>query len=240
MVTMVASLPLTTGWITVYVLGGIALLAALGCCCCNCCNVCDCDCDCDCPGPVCLEDDCCGDCDGCGDCVCDGCGCEGCACAEAASPELAPAVATLPLLVPMSRRLPAHWLGHHPDTPQYDQDVFLVAGRRLCIGCFTTYPLFLVASAYLALAAPAGVVWWAWLAGGFGLALLQSISSAGLARLRWQKVVVKSGLGLGLALAVHGVLAAPWSLVGKQAALGSLLLLALASVIPRRRRMARS
>ncbi len=149
---------------------------------------------------------------------------------------MAVAFAAAPLLIPLTRHLPAHWLSHHPHTPEYAEDVYHAAGLRLCIGCFTTYPLFIAASAYLALSAPGGA-WWVWLAGGLTAASLQAISSAGLARLRIQKAAVKAALGLGLAAAVHGVLVSPWPVLGQQMALGGMLLLALASAIPRSLRM---
>ncbi len=226
---MVLALPTTTtGWITASVLGGVVLLLGLGCCCCNCC--CEEPCACDCSGYACP--DCC-DGDGC----CDG-GAGGGGCVEGAPPEVGPAAAALPLLVPATRRLPPHWLSHHPDTADYDQDTYRIAGMRWCIGCFTTYPLFL-ASAWLALAAPGGA-WWAWLGGGTTLASLQAVSSAGRARRRWHKALVKTGLGLGLAFAVHGVLVAPWGTAEKQAALLGLVALAGLSAVPRAMRMRRN
>lgn len=157
---------------------------------------------------------------------------------ESLPPETVPALAAAPFLVPCTRKLSAHWLSHHPHTPAYDQDVYHAAGLRFCIGCFTTYPVFVAASIYLALTAPSGA-WWVWLTAGLLFASLQAISSAGLAKLRVQKATVKAALGLGLAAAVHGVLLSPLPVSGQQAALGGLLGLALASTLPRRARMRR-
>ncbi len=239
-VAIVGALPTTGGWITVYVLGGLAVLAGFGCCVTS--WLCG-DCDCDCSGCTCA--DCgCGDCDcdpGCGDCDCDpGCGdCCECDCGECL--EMAPddgtgVLSAAPLLLPLGRSLPARALSHHPATQAYEQDTYNLRGLRLCIGCFTTYPLFLAVSAWLAVAPPGGA-WSAWLGAGLAMAALQAVSAAGLARLRWQKVVIKACLGAGLAAAVHGVLASPWPVLGQQAALLGLLALAMLSAVPRALRM---
>ncbi len=253
-VALVASVPMTTGWITAYVLGGIALLAVCGSCC-GCCHPCDClfACPpCACAG-LCMQ--CCegndtvvlaatsagapasvggsgagGDC--CGDPACADMG--GVDPALGAAPLLFPLAARLPswLRVRLPRGPPAGWLAHHPAGLRYQQDTYNVAGWRLCIGCFTTYPIFLAASAWLALAHPAGP-WWAWLAAGLAVAFAQAVSSAGLARMRWQKVVVKTCLGLGLAAAVHGVLISPWPVLAQQVALVGMLAVAMLSAVPR-------
>jgi hypothetical protein len=124
---------------------------------------------------------------------------------------------------------------HHPDAPAFAHDVFHVAGLRLCVGCTTVLPAFLLPSAWLALFPLAP--WWAGLAAGVPLAFAQAISSAGWARLRWQKAVVKTCLGIGLALVVSAVLSSPWQRPAKVAVLLALLGLAWASTWPRRRRL---
>ncbi len=204
----------------------------------DCCDTCcedSCDC---CTGPCVTCDDCCTECeDGC-------CSCEAC-CTESSgangTAELGVVAAAVPLVLPWARlsAVSAMRLAHHPPGPAYEQDTYNLRGLRLCIGCFTTYPLFLVASTWLILAPPEGT-WSAWLAGGLALASLQVVSSLGWARRRWQKVAVKSSLGVGLAAAVHGVLASPWPAVGQQAALLGMLGLAGASAVPRALRMRRN
>lgn len=109
-------------------------------------------------------------------------------------------------------------------------------GARLCVGCFTTYPVFI---AMLTVAMAIAVPWHLGLALGLGFASLQAISSAGLARRRVLKVTVKACLGTGLALAVHGVLAAPWPDLVQWMLLAGLLALAGLSALPRARRMRR-
>lgn len=131
-------------------------------------------------------------------------------------------------------------LAHHPDGPAYAQDVWTVRARRLCVGCFTVFPAFMVALAVVQLALPAGLgTPAAWMASGTGLAGLQAISSAGWARRRWAKVLVKASLGVGLAALVHGVLGSGWPHLTQGAVLTGVVALASLSALPRRRRMAR-
>lgn len=194
--------------------------------CCTGCSCCDCgDCG-----------DCgCGDC-GCGDCGCGGCGgCGGCSCATV-GPSLASAAAMGPAIV--LAEASSGRFAHHPDVPAFQADVYRVAGARLCVGCFTTYPLFLAASTWLALVGLAGP-WWLGLAVGLPLAATQAASAAGWTGRKAVKVAVKACLGLGLALAVHGILQAPWPHLLQAVALGALLGLGALSAVPRRRRIAR-
>lgn len=129
-------------------------------------------------------------------------------------------------------------LAHHPDLPQYRADVYHVGGHRLCIGCFTTFPLFVVAAGSLFLVQPA-IPWGLALGIGSLLASAQAASAAGLTTTRSRKASVKAALGLGLALYVYGVLTSPFSGSGQFALLGAALLLAMLSTVPRRRRMER-
>lgn len=196
---------------------------------------CNCDCGgCSCGGCDCSAGSCCdcGTCCECGDCCeCGSCCDCGCGCAT---------IGMLPLAA-KAFTTPASWTGHlsrllahHPDTPAYAHDVYRVGGVRLCIGCFTTYPVFLLVVG-LTLAFP--LPWALALAAGLVAASAQAISSAGLARRWWLKAGVKTLFGAGLALLVHGVRAAPWDARVKTLALAFALALALASAIPRARRM---
>jgi hypothetical protein len=178
----------------------------------------------------------CGDaCSGCGQ-GCSGCGqgcsscgdgCSGCSCSAAVLPFAV-------VVAPPPRRAWLPDLSHHPDTPAYAHDVYRVAGRRLCIGCFTTFPAFLGLFAVLP-ALP-----WAFLPVGIALAALQAVSAAGWARTRLSKASVKLALGIGLALAVRATLDLEWPKQAKALLLLALAALAFASTIPRQRRMARA
>lgn len=192
-----------------------------GCCCDDCCDGCctsACDCGC---GSCC---DCgCGSCCDCGGCDCGGCG--GCGCIG------------FGMVLAPTRALRHDRFAHHPDTPEFAADVYVVRGLRWCIGCFTTYPVFLVATALLIAFTPASTPA---LLVGIALALVQVVSSAGLARTRLLKALVKTCLGLGLALVVSGIHSAAWPPALKVGALLATLALAFASTIPRSRRMRRA
>jgi hypothetical protein len=172
-------------------------------------------------------------CDACGSgCSSCGSGCgSGCSCAIPG----VMLVAVSPARPPLRARLEAA-TAHHPDLPRYEADVYRLLGVRLCVGCFTTYPTFLVASVVLAVLRPAAP-WLALLAAGLALAALQAVSSLGWARWRWLKMAVKSALGAGLALAVHAVLVADLPDLAQAALLAGMLGLALLSTLPRRLRM---
>ncbi|HET6404031.1 MAG TPA: hypothetical protein VFH78_05240 [Candidatus Thermoplasmatota archaeon] len=186
-----------------------------GCCCEDCCDDCCTDC-----GGACCE---CG-CGDCGGCDCGGCG--GCGC-------IGFGMVVPPIRAPR-RFFTRDRFAHHPDTPAFAADVYLVRGLRLCVGCFTTYPVFLLASALLvAFTPPSGLA----LLAGVALAGLQGLSSAGLARTRALKATVKTALGLGLALVVSGIHSAAWPPAAKVAALLGVLALAWLSALPRARRM---
>ena len=198
--------------------------------CCGDCRGCT-NCD---PGSCC--DACCsGCCTGC-DCGCGGCGCGGCGGCGCAGLGLVGVGRVAPPQAPLGWR---DRFAHHPDAPEYQADVLRVAGARLCIGCFVTYPGFLVATLALTLAPPP-LTWSVALLAGVALSAAQLVSTVGLARWRWAKLLVKSSLAIGLALYAWGVLAAPWVPLVKVAALAFALGLALASAIPRARRMRRA
>src|SRR5438552_12459414 len=109
----------------------------------------------------------CGHCGGCGSCG--GCGGGGCGCVSLLGATALAGAAT--------RALP-HLAGgrfaHHPDAPEFAQDVYVVRGERYCIGCFTTYPVLISATLVVAFvgAPPFAFAW------GAALALAQLVSAA--------------------------------------------------------------
>ena len=177
---------------------------------------------------------CCGGCD-CGGCDCGGCGgCGGCGCAALA---VGPWAARATEHAPPGIGLRPTAFAHHPDAPGFEHDVYRVGAWRLCVGCFTTYPVFLLVVAALLPFAPVPGPWWAWAGGGLLAALGQTVSSAGLAKRRWMKATVKTLLGAGLAAFLHGVLASPLPRPLQAGLLLAALAGAWASAIPRARRM---
>ena len=109
-------------------------------------------------------------------------------------------------------------------------------GARWCIGCFTAFPLFALLTPLLALWPV--LPWHLGLASGLAMASAQAVSSLGLARTKAMKVLVKSSLGAGLALAVASIHLSPWPPILQAVALLALAAAAWASALPRRRRMA--
>lgn len=180
----------------------------------------------------------------CGTCTCDGCGnsgggtcCDGQAEENPKEPVgcclSSPLWMTVPLAAPRGL-----WsrTAHHPDHPDFAADVYIAAGRRWCIGCFTTVPAFVLT--VLALGAAAlSLSWPVWLAGGAILASAQAWSMLGRVRTRTAKAAVKASLGAGLGAVVHGVLTAPWHATVQVIVLFGVALSAAASAWPRARRM---
>lgn len=114
------------------------------------------------------------------------------------------------LLQRVARRNP-FLLSHHPSCQYYEHHTFRLYGVRLCMGCFTVYPVGLVTLAVLAvvralapglLAAPAVVFYVA--AGAFAAPLIVSKAALDLRRTRY-RVATKALLGVGLALVAYTV-----------------------------------
>ena len=179
---------------------------------------------------------CCGSCGGCGG-ASGGCGCSGPDCGSGGGGGGGCACVGLALPAGGLREALRAGAPHHPDLPEHEADVYRVGGARWCIGCFTTHPAFMLASAALLVVPLASATA---LAVGALLSAFQGVSSAGLARWKTLKIAVKASLGVGLALVLHGVRQAEWSPAWKVAALAGVLALALVSAIPRARRMARA
>jgi hypothetical protein len=134
---------------------------------------------------------------------------------------------------------PGTWrdaFAHHPRLPVFDPDVYRVAGLRLCVGCFTAGPVFLLAFVAARLwSVPAAVAWPA----GLLLGLAQLLSTLGWTTTKARKIAVKAALGVGAALLLNQVLAAPWPQPVKSFVVAAGGLLALSSTWPRAERMQR-
>lgn len=98
-------------------------------------------------------------------------------------------------------------LAHHPELPEFREDVYHVGGHRFCVGCFTAYPLFAIVLAW-AFFAQVPMAWAA--IAGAPLVAVQAISMLGLTATRASKAVVKACAGGGAALATHAILASGW------------------------------
>lgn len=145
------------------------------------------------------------------------------------------------LAVPSRQGLPGRWwthLAHHPDLPAFRADVFCVAGVRLCVGCFTAWPMFLAALGLLALLRP--LPWHTLVVAGVLVGSVQLLSTAGLTKWRWLKVAVKALLATGAAAVVVGVESAPWPRPVKTAVVLGLGGCLLVSTLPRQWRIKRT
>jgi len=127
-------------------------------------------------------------------------------------------------------------LAHHPDCAHCRHDVYRIGRARLCIGCFTAYPIAVALLVLLAVGpvrAPPGL----WLALGVAAGSVQFLSTAGWTRTRRSKILVKVCLGLGLGFATFDLMALPMSLAWKAGAFLAASLLASFSIWPKARRM---
>ncbi len=127
---------------------------------------------------------------------------------------------------------------HHPESAECEADVFRVCGRRWCVGCTVGLGSMLVTSGVLWLASPS-VSWEVLVGSGVILGSTQLVSVAGRARRRTAKVAVKALVGVGLALTVSGILAAPVGVAGGRAAIVALSAVVVAAGVVRARRLAR-
>jgi len=107
--------------------------------------------------------------------------------------------------VPITRKL---LLAHHPLCGRFQEDLLEVGGRRLCLGCFLSYPIALViVGLWLWQGLPGE--WYHHLLVGFLLGAGQFASLVGWTERKGVKMVVKVALGFGFGLATVGVWGVP-------------------------------
>lgn len=99
-------------------------------------------------------------------------------------------------------------LAHHPLCGHFQEDLLVVGGRRLCLGCFLSYPIALaIVALWLWQGLPGE--WYHHLLLGFGAGAGQFASLKGWTRRRSVKMLVKVALGFGFGLATVGVWGIP-------------------------------
>jgi hypothetical protein len=99
-------------------------------------------------------------------------------------------------------------LSHHPHCKYFEDDVYHVGKHRLCIGCFTSYPVAIIVVVLWFL----GVLpdhWFLLILVGFFFGLIQLLSFTRLTDKKGVKIVVKFFLGLGFGFFASGILAMP-------------------------------
>jgi uncharacterized membrane protein YidH (DUF202 family) len=99
-------------------------------------------------------------------------------------------------------------LSHHPHCRYFDDDVYHAGRHRLCIGCFTSYPMAIVVVALWFLGF--FPYWWHILMLlGLMFGLVQLLSFTRLTDRKGVKVLVKVSLGLGFGFFASAILAMP-------------------------------
>lgn len=128
--------------------------------------------------------------------------------------------------VGMTGSRPVDWndfiTAHHPETACCAEDVYVLAGRRWCVGCTTGITAF-VATFALLLGAGTWLPWWLGVV-GLPLGAAQFLSLAGWTRSRAAKAFVKAVAGVGLALVVWATGGAPVAVAWKVAMVAFLVL----------------
>ncbi|UCF08372.1 MAG: hypothetical protein JSW28_01390 [Thermoplasmata archaeon] len=97
---------------------------------------------------------------------------------------------------------------HHPHCRYFENDVYLLKGRRLCIGCFTSYPIA-IAVVVLWFFGFFPYYWHILLLLGLIFGLVQLLSFTRLTDRKGVKVLVKVFLGLGFGFFASGIMAMP-------------------------------
>lgn len=99
-------------------------------------------------------------------------------------------------------------LSHHPHCSYFKDDVYHVGRRRLCIGCFTSYPIAIIVVALWFLGF-FPYFWHILILLGLSFGLVQLLSFTRLTYKKGVKILVKIFLGLGFGFFASGVFAMP-------------------------------
>jgi len=101
-------------------------------------------------------------------------------------------------------------LSHHPHCVDFADDVYRAGKWRLCIGCFTSYPLAVltvVIACYIG--ATRFYEWYSLFGFGVLAGLLHTLSFIRLTRWKPVKIVIKIFLGIGMGLCTYAVFSIP-------------------------------
>ncbi len=99
-------------------------------------------------------------------------------------------------------------LSHHPDCKEYEEDCYQVGKKRLCIGCFTAYPVALTIL-ILWIFNLIEVTYSGGLMIGFIFGMIQLFSLTGLSDIRKVKILIKVCLGIGIGFFTIGIFSLP-------------------------------
>ena len=112
------------------------------------------------------------------------------------------------------KTLDAPFLSHHPLCSSFKDDLIIIKGWKLCLGCTISYPItlgILLGSPWLFYGNWDTIKLLEW---GIPLGLMQILSTFGLTKFRLVKVIIKISLGIGTGLTTIAILTLhlPWSL----------------------------
>ncbi|MBS3816677.1 MAG: hypothetical protein KGY76_03845 [Candidatus Thermoplasmatota archaeon] len=99
-------------------------------------------------------------------------------------------------------------LAHHPDCKEFEDDCYHVGEKRLCVGCFTAYPIAIAILIFGAL----GIFPWSYdrlLLYGFIAGMVQLLSATRLTDIKPIKVITKIFLGIGIGFFTLGIFSIP-------------------------------
>lgn len=99
-------------------------------------------------------------------------------------------------------------LSHHPNCDTFKDDCYNIHGKRLCIGCFTAYPIAAIIVILWYLNTLHFPLYFYFLV-GLSAGAFQILSLIGLTNTKAKKVVVKIALGVGYGFTVAGVFSIP-------------------------------
>ena len=99
-------------------------------------------------------------------------------------------------------------LSHHPTCEKFKDDCYNIRGKKLCIGCFTAYPITIF---YISLAV-LNIIDLSYkyqLIIGFTIGCVQFLSLHPISNKKWIKIIIKIFLGIGLGAFTTGIFLIP-------------------------------
>ncbi len=101
-----------------------------------------------------------------------------------------------------------YFLSHHPMCSRFDDDVYHFAGKRLCVGCFTAYPVgsiifILWIIDFIQISTPMAFFI------GISFGVFQFLSLTDVSEYKIGKILIKVFLGLGIGFFMIGIFSLP-------------------------------
>lgn len=99
-------------------------------------------------------------------------------------------------------------LAHHPDCEKFEDDCYHVGAKRLCVGCFTAYPI----GVSILILGAMGIFPWSYnrlLLYGFLAGMVQLLSATRFTEIKPIKITTKIFLGVGIGFFTLGIFSLP-------------------------------